>query len=330
MNWTFEKLMDLATAYWDAAVLAAAAELGVFDVFDENGASAERISLETRASTPHVARLLDALTALEVLEKEGDLYRLAPGADAYLSRSSPTCLLDALAFNSDLYPLWGNLAASVREGKPVLPPSTHLGADESRTRHFVLGMHSRALAVASSLLPHLDVAEEGPLLDVASGPGTFSRLLAEEKQGLSITQFDLPPVLAVARELAEASPASDRISYVDGDYRKAELPRGFRTVLLSGAIHQEDPESAGSVLAKIFRSLQPGGRVWIVDMMLGSDGVRPKFSALFSLNMMLTSRAGRVFTDLEISSMLEQNGFVGPACTRLEDGPYWIVNARRP
>ena len=277
-----------------------------------------------------MTRLLDGLTSLDVLRKDDDLYALAPGLDVFLSRSSPACLLDALAFNADLYPLWGRLAVSVREGKPVLPPSAHLGADEGRTRHFVLGMHSRALAVAPLLLPHLDVDEAGSLLDVASGPGTFSRLLAEQKTKLTVTQFDLPPVLAVARELAETSPASDRVSYAEGDYRKDELPPGFQTALLSGAIHQEDPESAEDILAKIFRSLVPGGQVWIVDMMLGADGVHPKFSALFSLNMMLTSRAGRVFTDVEITSLLERNGFADTACARLEEGPYWIVNASRP
>lgn len=330
MDWTFERLMDLATGYWDAAVLAAGAELRVFDILGTDGSSSERIAQETGTSHPYMTRLLDALTSLDILRKEDDRYALAPGLNAFLSRSSPACLLDALAFNADLYPLWGQLALSVREGKPVLPPSTHLGADESRTRHFVLGMHSRALAVAPLLLPHLDVHSKGPLLDVASGPGTLSRLLAEENAGLAVTQFDLPPVLAVARELADSSPASDRLSYVEGDYRADELPPGFQAVLLSGAIHQEDPESAEIILAKIFRSLVPGGRVWIVDMMLGADGVHPKFSALFSLNMMLTSRAGRVFTDVELTTLLKRNGFADPECARLEDGPYWIINARRP
>jgi hypothetical protein len=155
-------------------------------------------------------------------------------------------------------------------------------------------------------------------------------MLAEQHCDLQVTQFDLAPVLAIARELGEASSAADRIGYHDGDYRRDALPGGFDTVLFSGAIHQEDPSSASALVNKIRDALEPGGELIVVDMMLAPDRTEPKFSALFSLNMMLTSKAGRVFDEAQLSGILTDAGFAKPEVTRLEGCPYWIMRARRP
>jgi len=329
MEWTIEKLTDLSTAYWDGATVAAAVDLGVFDHIGDRETTAENMAGKTGANPDCLARLLDALAALGLLEKAGESYRLDPGAVPLLGRSSPTCILDALRFNIHMYPLWGRLADCVRTGRPPIGPEKHLGGDPSLTRHFVMAMHSRAQAMAPYLIPALHVAGQR-MLDLAAGPGTFSRMLAEQNSELQVTQFDLSPVLAIARELGETSPAAVRIDYHDGDYRNDALPGGFDTVLFCGAIHQESPSSASALVDKISRALEPGGELIVVDMMLAPDRIEPKFSALFSLNMMLTSKAGRVFDEAQLSGILAAAGFDKPEVTRLKGCPYWIMRARRP
>jgi len=329
MKWTMEQLMQLATGYWGSAVLSAAVELELFDAIGRERVPGDDIADRLGLSMPHATRLLDALAGLGLLDKTAVGYAVQAGAAPLLSRSSPTCLLDALKFNTDLYPLWGRLAGCVREGCPAVPPTNHLGGDEARTRRFVLGMHSRAMALAPAVVAAIDVGECRRMLDVGAGPGTFSRLLAERHQGLSITLFDLPPVLAIARELGADSSTAPRISFVEGNYRNNDLPAGFDSVLLCGAIHQESPASAGDLLRKIHGSLEPGGRLFLVDMMLDAGGTRPLFSAFFSINMMLTSPEGRVFIDTELSEMIISAGFADPRCEHLEHSPYWIITATR-
>jgi len=329
MRWTVDKLTDLATAYWDAAALGAAVELGVFEALGGKGATAEEVARATGANPEHLARLLDALVALRVLVRRSSRYRPDPGVAPLLSRSSPTCLLDALRFNTHMYPIWGRLAECVRSGGPAAAPEEHLGGNPELTRRFVLTMHSRALAMAPAVLPALHVMGHRRLLDLASGPGTFSRLLAERITGLEVTLFDLPPVLEIARELTAGSPAADRVRFHPGDYRKDPLPGGFDAVLFCGALHQEDPSTAAPLLRAIHDALTPRGTLTIVDMMLAADRGGPKFSALFSLNMMLTSRNGRVFDEIELSDLARKAGFPELSVERLENSPYWILRASR-
>ncbi len=336
MNWNMGHLMQLATGYWPAAALISAVETGVFEAL-RGGAqfSAGDLARLMNADPRALAELLDALVAMEALERlESGLYRIAPGATEWLDPDSPRSQIDALRYNRDLYGVWGRLSDAVRTGLPAIPPAAHLGADPDRTRRFALGMHSRALGLAPALLPAIhcppdNAAGEFRLLDVGSGPGTFSRMLAERHPRLRVIQFDLPPVLRVARDLTAGTAAADRISFQPGDYRTDEFGASPDGVLYCGALHQESPESAGLLFRKFHAALRPGGRVWVVDVMMAPGHRGPLMAHLFSLNMLLTSPRGRVFAEDEAAALLRQGGFAQPDIRRCEAAPYSVVEARR-
>ncbi len=328
--WTMERLMDLATAYWHSAALSAAVELDLFSALTEDGLTAAAAAQAMGTAPRHTEELLCALSALGLVHRQNDLFKPEPGAARLLSRASPDCILAALKFNTDLYSLWGHLAQTIRTGAPVLPPTAHLGQSTERTRRFTLGMHGRARALAPAILPAINLDECRSLLDLASGPGTFSCLLAEKYPDLRVTLFDLPPILEVAGEIVRQTSVADRVEFHPGDYHSDPLPGSFDAVLYCGAVHQEEPDSVSRILAKISTALRPGGKVWIVDMMLAPGGAAPLFSTLFSLNMALMSTGGRVYEGAELMRMLIQSGFVEPACIPLPPSPYWIVHATNP
>jgi SAM-dependent methyltransferase len=334
MPWTMGRLMELATGYWPAAALSAAVELRIFEALGGGRSRTAPELAETRGlSERGAAELLDTLTALGLLSRDDrGAYALVPDAAAFLDPVSPSCLLPALEFNADLYPLWGRLAQAVRMGAPVLPPAAHLGQDAGRTRRFAMGMHSRALGLAPALLPALGLEPGGgrfDLLDVGAGPGTFSRALAEGNPRLYVTQFDLPAVLAVAEDLAGASPARDRIGFRPGDYRGDDLGGPYDGVLYCGALHQENPSTAGILFRRIWSALKPGGRLWLVDLMIAPDRNGPAFAHLFSLQMLLTSPFGRVFAEDEALALLAAAGFHSPDLRRLDRLPYTVIRADR-
>ncbi len=328
--WTMGRLMDLATAYWRSATLSAAVELDLFSALAGRGLTAAAAARRLGASRQRVEDLLRALAALGLARKRGPRFVPAPGTSRLLDRSSPENILDALKFNLDLYALWGRLASTVRTGVPALPPAAHLGRSAEQTRRFALAMHARAQALAPSIFPALDLRGCRSLLDLASGPGTFGCLLAEKHPALKVTLFDLPPILEVARELAGRTAAADRIGFHPGDYRADPLPGPFDAVLYCGAAHQETPAGLRRLFSKIRGALRPGGRLWIVDMMLAPGGTAPLFSTLFSLNMALMSARGRVHEGAELARMLVRSGLVSPACIPLPPGPYWVVTAVKP
>lgn len=327
MSWTLQRLMDLATGYWGAAVLNAAVELGVFESLTAQPMTSDALARAVGAAPRQTVALLRALTGLGLLVESDGRFAIAPEVSPWLRTDSPTCLIEALRFNCDLYPVWAALAGSVRRGAPAVPPAAHLGGDPARTRRFAMGMHSRATALAPAFLPYIALPDRGPLLDVGAGPGTFSRLLAERQTDLRVIQLDLPPVLEVARELAQASPAADRIAFEPADYRRDPLPAAG-AVLFCGALHQETSESAPALFRRMRAALPKDGTLTVIDLMVESDGAHPAFAALFSLNMMLFNPNAGVFGVEATQLLLREVGFRDVAAQAIPDLPYYAVTAR--
>lgn len=320
--------MSLATGYWGSAALIAAIELGVFEAIADGHCTADGIARRCGASPPYVEDLLRALESLGLLIRDRADWRVPEEWRPFLRPDSPRSLLPALAMNRDLFPLWSRLAETIRTGRPPAGAADHLGADPERTRRFVLAMHSRAMALADRMLPLLDPGPVSTLLDVAAGPGTFSRLLAERYPPLHATLADLPPVIAIARELHTTSPAAPRLQFMSADYRRhTEWGGPYEAILFCGALHQETPDTARDLFDRLSRHVTAEGRLIVVDLMR-EDGPTHPMAALFSLNMRLTSPHGHVWSVADAASVLEQAGWSVAARLGSPILPYWRIEAR--
>jgi ubiquinone/menaquinone biosynthesis C-methylase UbiE len=303
-------IVDLATAYWGSMALFAALDLGVFTRLDGRSLDAGSLAAECAASEESLELLLNAACAHGLLAKSGARYTNTPLAETYLVEGRPAYLGEALRYAMDLYPVWGDLAAAVRAGGPATPPESLLGVNEEKTRHFVLGMHNRALGVASALTEALDLGGRRWLLDVGGGPGTYSMLLVERTPGLRATVLDLPGVLAISRELIAERGLKNRIDTLAGDYLATEFPPGVDAVLMSGMLHREREEGCRRLLGKAFRALAPGGVLAVADVFFANaERTAPPFSTLFALTMMLTSDHGAAHAESVMLGWMSEAGF---------------------
>jgi ubiquinone/menaquinone biosynthesis C-methylase UbiE len=327
-------IVELASAYYGSAVLFAALEVSLFTTIQREG---NRVRADQVASAsgldPRGARLLlDACVAVGLLQKDAELYSNTPAVAATLVTGAPQDLTRAVRYNCDVYPAWGRLAELVKSGRPVEAPEVHLGEDAGRTRRFVLAMHGRALGIGRMVVPLLDLSGCRTLLDLAGGPGTYAVLMAQAHSELSCVTVDLPAVSAVAAELVEGAGLAGRVVCRAGDYHTDTYePAAFDAVTIFGALHQESPEQIIAILKRAHQALKPGGRIFILDMMTDATHTRPAFSALFAVNMALTTHNGWVFADQELHAWLGESGF--EACeTRAVPPPmpHWLVSARKP
>jgi SAM-dependent methyltransferase len=274
--------------------------------------------------------LLDACVALGLLAREGERYVNTPETAVFLVPGSPGDLSGAIRYNRDVYPLWARLGDMVRSGRPVERPQVHLGENPARTRTFVLSMHGRALGIGRAVVPQLDLRGRRRVLDVGGGPGTYSVLMARANPGLSCTVLDLPDVVRVARELIHAEGMQDRVATVGGDYHTTPFGDGYDAVVFFGVLHQETPEAIQALFRRAWDALAPGGVVYVLDMMTDATRAQPPFSALFALNMALSTEHGWVFSDTDLRGWLDEAGFTGFACHPLPPPmPHWLARAER-
>lgn len=305
-----DRIIGMTSSFFDSCVLFTASDLGVFASLAESGpmdsaSLASALQLDQRGTR----LLLDACVALELLNKEAEIYSNTPETAIFLVPGSPGDLSAAIRYNRDVYAAWGKLNTLVRTGKPVEKPEFHLGQDAERTRTFVLSMHHRALAIGRAVLEELDLTQCKTLLDVGGGPGTYSVLIARRHPAIACTVLDLPDVVKVAEELIEQQGCAAQVRTLAGDYRSTPFPAGNDVINFFGMFHQESPDSIRALLGKAYAALKPGGIVNVMDMMTDRSHTKPKFSALFAVNMALTTENGWVFADSELTGWLQEAGF---------------------
>ena len=193
-----------------------------------------------------------------------------------------------------------------------------------------MAMHYRALGIGRAVVPLLDLAGSKTLLDVGGGPGTYSVLIAQAYPKVNCTVLDLPEVVNIADELIEQQGMGKRIGTLPGDYRTMAFPAGNDTVNFFGVLHQESPDSIRALLKNAYASLNPGGVVNVMDMMTDCSHTKPKFSALFSVNVALTTDSGWVFSDSELNEWMRDAGFVDFTVRSLPSPmPHWLATARK-
>jgi SAM-dependent methyltransferase len=305
-----DRIIGMASAFYESCVLFTASDLGVFAKLAEIGpADAPTMASALKLDERGVRLLLDACVAIDLLQKDGTRYINTPESSIFLVPGSPGDLSGAIRYNRDVYPAWGKLRDFVKTGKPVENPEFHLGEDPERTRIFVMSMHHRALGMGRALIGELDLRGCKTVLDVGGGPGTYSMLIAQANPGVMCTVLDLPEIVRIADELIGQQDLQGRVKTLAGDYRSTPFPGGYDMINFFGVLHQEAPASILSLFRKAFASLNPGGVVNVMDMMTDATHTRPKFSALFGVNMALTTENGWVFSDMELKHWLQEAGF---------------------
>lgn len=325
------RIIELSNAFYGSCVLFTASDAGIFAELARAGAAtASQVASSLGLAERGAGLLLDACVALGLLEKHGAEYRTTTSSAFFLVPGSPGDLSRAIRYNRDVYASWGKLAEFARTGRPVEKPELHLGDDPERTRAFVMSMHGRALGIGRAVVPQLDLSGRKQLLDVGGGPGTYSVLIAQANPGIRCTVLDLPPVVDIAAQLIAQQGAGERVTTLAGDYHTTQFPPGNDVVNFFGMLHQESPDSIRALMRRAYDSLAPGGVVHVMDMMTDETHTQPEFSALFAVNMALTTEKGWVFSDRELRGWMEDAGFtdflVRPLAPPM---PHWLATGRK-
>ena len=318
------EIVDLASAYYGSAVLFAAIDVDLF----------ARIERGEKITGRGLTLLADACVAEGLLTKSGETYSNTPAGKATLVPGGSADLTKAIRYNRDVYPAWGKLADFVKTGKPVERPEVHLGEDAARTKAFAAAMFGRAMGIGKGIVPMLGlgIGDQGSgirVLDLAGGPGAYAILMCQANPNVSCVTVDLPAISAEAKAYVAQFGLQDRIECRAGSYHTDEYEGGaYDVVTIFGALHQESPAAIVDILKRACRALKVGGRLIVLDMMTDATHAAPKFSALFAVNMALTTENGWVFADSELKGWMVEAGFEpGETLPVPPPMPHWIVSA---
>jgi len=322
-------IMSLISKFQESRIFLTAAELDVFTLLAENPMSAQETANRLNATVRGITILLDAAASMGLLEKKEDKYHCPADVASILSKESPASMMPMVMLATGGWKRWSDLTDIVRHGKDRIK-GTAFDINESEQEAFSGAMHVIAYRMAPGIVAAIKPGNARKLLDIGGGSGAYTQAFLEASPGLTATIFDLPAAINRARQRLVATGLLDRITLAAGDFYKDELPTGHDLALLSAIIHQNSPEENMALYRKIFRALQPAGRLVIRDHVMSSDHTRPAGGAFFAVNMLVVTAGGRTYSFEEIKSSLESVGFMNVNLIQPDERMNGLVEGFKP
>jgi hypothetical protein len=217
-------VLHLARTYQPGCVLAAACDLDLFEALGADAIEAQEIAERIRGDLRGTTILLDALAAIELIDKRDGRYLVPEAMRDLLSPGTPDSVLAMVQHQANCMRRWARLAETVRDGAQVeTAPSVRGPARD--TAAFIEAMDVINRGDAQRIVDELMPIQFDHLLDVGGASGTWTIAWLRANPRAQATLFDLPEVLPQAEDRLGSVGLMDRVDLVAGDFYSDRLPR---------------------------------------------------------------------------------------------------------
>jgi len=327
-TWDADEVLKAMWGFRAPSVLGAAAELDVFGALGGEAKTAADLAAACDADLRGMTALLDALTALEFLRKDADVYTAMPGVAETLTDEGADSVVAMVRHATVCLRRWGELAQVVRSGERASRPPSIRG-EQGDLESFIEAMDNISRQFARPVIQSIGLPAFTHLLDVGGGPATWTiEFLRAVPEGTA-TLFDLPDVIPIARKHVEQAGLTDRVTFAPGSFETDDLPTGADLAWVSAIVHMNSRAENRDLFAKVHSALANGGRILIRDVVMDPSHTSPPRGALFAINMLVNTPGGGTFTFDELREDLEAAGFAGVELLREDEHMNGVVAATK-
>lgn len=307
-RWTADDLLEKVRGFQAACVITAGADLDAFTALGGAPMTAKELAAKITADPRATAVLLDALVALGLLVKQGDVYEVPADVAELLAGDAPVNVLAGVRHQGNCLRRWDQLGRVVRTGRPARrEPSIRGEAGDCES--FIGAMNDFSGPMIQQILERLSPLRFQRMLDVGGASGTWTIAFLRAVPEATVVLFDLPEVMPLARERLARAGLADRVSLVAGNFDTDELPGGADFAWLSAIAHQNSRAQNRVLYRKIYSALTVGGTLAVRDVVMDASRTKPQTGALFAVNMLVGTEGGGTFTFEEFAHDLKTAGF---------------------
>ena len=321
-----DDLNDRIRAFQQSRVILTALELDLFTAIGEGGAAAD-IAARIHADPRATEMLLHALASLQLVAKRDGVFHNSPAAARYFTAGAPHNARPGLLHTAGLWKNWSTLTECVRAGTSVIHQEMAERTNDW-TQAFIAAMHRNAVERAAPLVAAVGAQGVRRMLDVGGGSGAYSIAFAGANPELQAYILDLAAVVPLAQRHIEQAGLTGRVHTRIGDLRTDHLGEGYDLVLVSAICHMLDEKENARLIGRCYDALAPGGRLTIQEFILDPDKCSPQSATLFSLNMLVGTRAGASYSEPEYTAWMQAAGFAAIRRVRMP-GPAGLMMGTR-
>jgi SAM-dependent methyltransferase len=306
-----DELQRLSTGFTKAKVLLAAADLGLYEIARGSGITAAEAARKIDGDPRGTEILLDALVAVGIFSKQEGRYRVVAELEAELRDDAPSQAVWMLRHRNRMFRHWALIEDRILGREQAPGSDREMLHDADANRDFIRAMVSASGTMAAGVVDRIDLTGVRRIADMGGGPGHYAREFAGRGESIEVWLLDLPQTIETARELGRYATDDASVHPVAWNFYDEQAPPElppFDLVFLSQVLHSESPERNRGLFGTIAALLAPEGRLVVHEFFVGPDRTTPPDAALFAVNMLAMTPAGRSYTVGEVEDWARAAG----------------------
>jgi hypothetical protein len=305
------RLQTMVKGFWESAALMSGVELGLFTVISQGrntvAGAADAMGIEAE----NAERLMTALTAMKLLQRDGDEFSNAPDVERFLVQGTPSYAGPWMLFGKPRWNEWGNLTKHLRQPKSA---QRVLGMyDDSftveRAREYHEATYSIGMGAARRFHKQVDLTGRRRIMDLGGGSGCYCITAAKAYPEITAVVLDLPPVVVVTREFIAENSVADRVTAEACDFTADALPSDADVAIMASNLPQYSREIIAAVVQRVHDALLPGGEFHLIGEILDDDRAGPIGPALWGLSEAVSDSTGLAHSEADVIGYFADAGF---------------------
>lgn len=306
------RLQRISKAFWESAALMSAVELGAFTAISKGDNTVERAARVMDIEPVNAERLLTALTAMDLLSRDGDVFSNAEDVERFLVEGEPAYAGPWMLFGKPRWDSWGKLTEHLRVRAA---DQKKLGMyDETftveRAREYHAATYSIGMGAARRFHRQVDLQGRSKIMDLGGGSGCYCIVAAKTYPGITGEVLDLAPVVVVTREYLAQNAVGDAVTASVCDFTADPLPQDADVAIMASNLPQYSREIIAQVIQRVYDALLPGGEFHLIGEMVNANGIGPLAPALWGLSEAVSHSTGLAHSTSDCRGYFEAAGFI--------------------
>ena len=311
-----DHILQVGLGFWASKTLLSAVEMELFTELAKHPETLTELSARLRLHPRSARDFLDALVALNFLERRDGTYYNTPSTDLFLDKRKSSYIGGMLEMaNNRLYPFWANLTVALRTGEPQNEaraggenPFKLLYADPERLRGFLRAMTGVSHGANMAIAQKIPWTKYKTAVDVGTAQGDLITQVALANPHIAGIGFDLPEVAPIFEDYIAANGLSGRVEFRPGSFWDSPIPQAD-VVMMGHVLHDWDLKEKKFLIGKAYEALPSGGALVVYEGIIDDDRSKNSFGLLMSLNMLIETPGGFDYTGADCIGWMKEAGF---------------------
>lgn len=317
------KVMEQSIGFTKSRVLLTAYELDIFSILGDTSKTSDEVAQILNGNRQGVERLMNALVALNLLEKIGRAYKNTKAGYSLLVKGNPHYMAN-LKYMTYIWNNWENLTESVLKGtslNPLLPKDFEHEqlVDYLAAENWLANLH------IPEILKICKFQNIERILDLGCGSGALGLEIVKQHPEVNLTLFDYPNVIGNTEEYVNKKGLDTKVQLIGGDIFTDEYGKGYDLIILSHVLRNYSVLDNMNVLRKVFDALTRDGKVLIHEYLLDESRDKPEYASMLSLDMLVSTENGDMLTETDIWLLLKEAMFSNIERELTDFGSYLII-----